>query len=83
MNLDGRQNLITTSALDKHSPEFYAVSWNPWTGCCDALITLSHLEAKAGIKHLKSNSVKCCVFNSVSHSHSPVLSVTLCYLNLI
>lgn len=73
VNLDTRQNLITTSALDKHSLEFYVISGNPSTGCPDALITSSRLEAKAGIKHLKSNSVKKCSFNVISHSHSVVL----------
>lgn len=80
VNLDRRQNLITTSALDKHSPEFYAVSRNPWTGCPDALITLSHLEAKAGIKHLKSNSVKSRVLTlspTPTHSCSGLLLLTI------
>lgn len=66
VNLEGRQNLITTSALDKHSSEFYVVSWNPRTGCSDALITLSHLEVKADIKYFKSNSIKCCVLTAHS-----------------
>lgn len=64
--MEGRQNLITTSALDKHSSDFYVVSWNPRTGCSDALITLSHLEVKAGIKYFKSNSIKCCVLTAHS-----------------
>lgn len=71
MNPDTRINLMATSALDKHSLEFYAVSGNPWTGRPDVLITLSRLEAKAGIKHLKSNSVKSCV---LTLSPTPTLS---------
>ena len=73
VNLGGGGGASSRPWVNTFPSKFYVVFWNPRIACSDVLITLSHLEVKADIKYLKSNSVRCCVLTvpQLPHSSAP------------